>query len=108
MTKIESYGGGDETPAPVPARPTVGDVVATLTGHDEMAIHRRFHAPWEEMSGSMLARAMGMVLCRRDGMGEADAYGKIMGMALQELKGMFAELSGDTTDPDSGELGKAV
>lgn len=81
-------------------RPTVGEVMDSLTGFDELAIRAQFGDPVERLGGTMIMRALHMVTLRRadPGLKAPDAYSQVMALPLGDVTGLYRE--DDETDPE--------
>lgn len=58
----------------------------SLNGFDEIAIERYFHKPFHELSATTLVRALVFIAEKRDGMGDQDAFKKVMDMPISALE----------------------
>lgn len=73
----------------------------SLTGFEELAIHKAFGRVVDELTGTMTLRAMLFILRKREGTADKDAYQQVMSMPLGEVSEQFT-IPG-TADDDSGK-----
>jgi hypothetical protein len=71
----------------------------SFTGFDEIAIRQRFGTDLEELSSTMLTRAILFVVHRRDGVKDAEAYSRSMLVPIGELADLFADEPSEPEDP---------
>lgn len=87
-----------------------GEVVESLTGHDEAAIEKVFGRSVEDLAentGSQFLRALLFAVHRHDGMTDANAYKAVMDLTLRDLKTKFAtDDEGEDPDLPGSESGK--
>jgi len=65
------------------------ELANSFTGFDEIAIRQRFGASAEDLSSTMLTRAVMFIIHRRDGAKDSDAYRSAMNLTLGELGDLF-------------------
>ena len=84
-------------------RPTMTDVVNSLTGYDEIAITKEFNRDFAVLLEypTTLGRALIFVLKRRDGLTDKEAKKAAMEMRLGEVNDYFEDESDNAEDPDT-------
>lgn len=84
-------------------KPTMTDVVKSLTGYDEIAIAKEFGHDFEVILNKplVLGRALIFVEKRRDGLTDKDAKKAAMNMRLGDVDDYFAEEEDDDEDVDT-------
>jgi hypothetical protein len=89
---------------------TAEEVFDSLTGFDEMAITQHFGKTINDLAGdpTMFGRALAFVVERRGGASDDEARTTVLGMALKDVTGYFAEetdASGkDEPSPESPQV----
>lgn len=80
-------------------RPTVVEMINSLTGYDEIAIEKNYGGvDFFELKGLTTIRALVFVQLRRDGQADKDAKRAVLEMTVGECNAFFTE---DTeTDPE--------
>lgn len=85
-------------------QPTAGEILDSLTGHEERAVEEHFDRPISEfvLDPGMYRRALMFVLRWRDGEDQESAYDAVMGMRLKDVLSFFAE-AGSAEAEESGK-----
>lgn len=85
--------------AEVAARPTVTEVIQSLTGFDELAVEKWFKASVMDLNATMTGRALVFVLERRNGAADDKAaYGTAMRLSLKDVDDRFTKEDVDDVD----------
>ena len=92
-----------ETPAVEP-KPTVNEVIDSLTGYEELAIEKAFGDEFYDLSLVKRMRALAFVLEKRGGKNDADAKKAIMTMSQARVTEAFSD-EDDEGDEGDEELG---
>jgi hypothetical protein len=72
-------------------KPTVVEVVRSLTGFDELAIEAKFRAQVSDLEGTKLMRVLVFTLERRAGNDDKAAYGTAMRLTLGDIDEAFSK-----------------
>jgi len=89
----------EKTPE-VATKPRAGELVNSLTGFEEIAIEQLFRKSFMEMGESSTSlRALAFIVEKRDGMGDTDAFRKVMELPFSEVVGYLDTSGGE----DQGE-----
>jgi hypothetical protein len=96
-----------ETPVEVGELPTLGEVLDSLTGFDEVAIEVIFKSHLEALSGIRLFRAGAFTLLRRQKIPDAEAFRTAMALPSREIQAMFRKDEPETDDDADDDAGKA-
>lgn len=94
-----------DPPAPEPVvLPSLGEVLDSLTGFDEVAIEGIFKSHLESLSGIRLFRAGAFTLLRRQKTPDAEAFRTVMAMPSREIQAMFrTDKADEPTDDEDGD-----
>lgn len=94
------------------SKPTVEDVMDSISGFDEIAVEKAFGKELLDLSASMVTRALVFVMERKkNGNDNTAAFNVAMNLGMKDLNDQFEEpvRSGDiVTDVEGGEPGKAL
>jgi len=90
-----------ETPAVEP-KPTVNEVIDSLTGYEELAIEKAFGDEFYDLSLVKRMRALAFVLAKRGGKNDADAKKAVMAMSQAQVTEAFSDEDDDEGDDDLG------
>ena len=97
-------------PVEVGELPTLGEVLDSLTGFDEVAIEVIFKSHLEALSGIRLFRAGAFTLLRRQKIPDAEAFRTAMALPSREVQAMFRKDDPEAEqgdDEDGDDAGKA-
>lgn len=89
-------------PPAAAAKPRLRAVLRSFTGFEEHAVATRFGAPWEELSGTFMARCAQYIQLRRTGMDDTAAYNAAMNATIADLEDTYdASDEEDDTSPEA-------
>lgn len=83
-------------------KPTVNEVVESLTGYEELAVEKQFGDELGDLSPLKLMRALAFVLQKRAGKNDVDAKKAAMAMTQAQVTDAFSDEDDDEGDDDLG------